>query len=414
MLKHMLHSMQKVMTTDQAAEGLGEVELRDTVNAPVKEVHIYGKSVQAITTGAQLFDASALLYKPNPPARVDIHDGTLIINTEGATSNSYITFKLHEVILSGSTVTICANNNDVSNSSESVVRFQGRDGVCGNCKLSEVPNAVKTIVIPFDVDQFQVRFDASDHVKDFVLKPMLCYGSQPISWEPYTGGIPAPNPDYSQKIKSASGKIISTNNIKQNEVILPELHGIPVESGGNHTENNGQQWICDELILYGDGSGKLIQRVGIDYLKKTLIREYNLMEISKELRFRNNGVSGKNVFIEALCDKFRYIKETTWGKDTLWIFSQAGSTSKEFSFRVPIDADKSTFFVENPITIYYVLEQAIETPLTTDQLHTFQYYTKISAESEVQPHMKVNCLKIRGGGYYLSSILHKIRRWCYA
>ena len=50
MLKHMLHSMQKVMTTDQAAEGLGEVELRDTVNAPVKEVHIYGKSVQAITT----------------------------------------------------------------------------------------------------------------------------------------------------------------------------------------------------------------------------------------------------------------------------------------------------------------------------------------------------------------------------
>lgn len=257
---------------------------------------------------------------------------------------------------------------------------------------------MKTIVIPFDVDQFQVRFDASDHVKDFVLKPMLCYGSQPISWEPYTGGIPAPNPDYSQKIKSASGKIISTNNIKQNEVILPELHGIPVESGGNHTENNGQQWICDELILYGDGSGKLIQRVGIDYLKKTLIREYNLMEISKELRFRNNGVSGKNVFIEALCDKFRYIKEMTWGKDTLWIFSQAGSTSEEFSFRVPIDADKSTFFVENPITIYYVLEQAIETPLTTDQLHTFQYYTKISAESEIQPHMKVNCLKIRGGG----------------
>lgn len=38
------------------------------------------------------------------------------------------------------------------------------------------------------------------------------------------------------------------------------LRGIPVSSGGNYTDENGQQWIADELIRYADGSGKLIRR----------------------------------------------------------------------------------------------------------------------------------------------------------
>lgn len=41
------------------------------------------------------------------------------------------------------------------------------------------------------------------------------------------------------------------------------LPGIPVESGGNYTDSNGQQWICDEVLKYADGSGEKIQRVGI-------------------------------------------------------------------------------------------------------------------------------------------------------
>ena len=35
------------------------------------------------------------------------------------------------------------------------------------------------------------------------------------------------------------------------------LCGIPVESGGNYTDSNGQQWICDELMYNADGTGKI-------------------------------------------------------------------------------------------------------------------------------------------------------------
>lgn len=38
------------------------------------------------------------------------------------------------------------------------------------------------------------------------------------------------------------------------------LCGIPVESGGNYTDSNGQQWVCDELIYNADGSGKVVKR----------------------------------------------------------------------------------------------------------------------------------------------------------
>ena len=38
------------------------------------------------------------------------------------------------------------------------------------------------------------------------------------------------------------------------------LPGIPVESGGNYTDAEGQQWICDEVDF---GRGKYVQRVKI-------------------------------------------------------------------------------------------------------------------------------------------------------
>lgn len=38
------------------------------------------------------------------------------------------------------------------------------------------------------------------------------------------------------------------------------LCGIPVSDGGNYTDSNGQQWVCDELIYNADGTGKVVKR----------------------------------------------------------------------------------------------------------------------------------------------------------
>lgn len=61
---------------------------------------------------------------------------------------------------------------------------------------------------------------------------------------------------------------VSTVNIQLSDDIdtqtctfFQTLRGIPVSSGGNYTDNNGQEWICDTIERYADGTGKLIQRV---------------------------------------------------------------------------------------------------------------------------------------------------------
>ena len=38
------------------------------------------------------------------------------------------------------------------------------------------------------------------------------------------------------------------------------LCGIPVESDGNYTDGNGQQWVADELVYNADGTGKIVKR----------------------------------------------------------------------------------------------------------------------------------------------------------
>ena len=64
---------------------------------------------------------------------------------------------------------------------------------------------------------------------------MINYGPSSLPWEPYksqTLTYPTPN----------------------------GLPGIPVDSGGNYTDAEGQEWICDEVDF---ASGKKIQRVGV-------------------------------------------------------------------------------------------------------------------------------------------------------
>ena len=77
-----------------------------------------------------------------------------------------------------------------------------------------------------------------------------------------------PTPEAPVEIESAgdSGNITVTlsDGAEQSQTLTyptPNgLPGIPVESGGNYTDADGQQWICDEVDF---GAGKKTQRVGV-------------------------------------------------------------------------------------------------------------------------------------------------------
>lgn len=54
------------------------------------------------------------------------------------------------------------------------------------------------------------------------------------------------------------------------------LAGLKVSSGGNYTDASGQQWICDEIVCNERGTGKRIQRIGIieSYASETINTAY--------------------------------------------------------------------------------------------------------------------------------------------
>ena len=75
-----------------------------------------------------------------------------------------------------------------------------------------------------------------------------------------------PTPTAPVDLVSAGGggnitiSVTSGNDSRSMTISTPNgLPGIPVTSGGNYTDANGQQWICDEIDL---ARGIYIQRVG--------------------------------------------------------------------------------------------------------------------------------------------------------
>ena len=108
-----------------------------------------------------------------------------------------------------------------------------------------------------DENSFALNFEATNGTEvNLVFRLMVNSGSTALPWEPYTGGIPGVNP-YAGEINVS----VSDGGTQSQTLTLSTpggLPGVPVDSGGNYTDESGQQWICDEIDLK---SGKYVQRV---------------------------------------------------------------------------------------------------------------------------------------------------------
>ena len=186
---------------------------------------------------------------------------------------------------------------------------------------------------------------------DTVIYPQIELGTVATSYEPY---------------KPAQTLIIPTPN---------GLPGIPVSSGGNYTDEKGQQWVCDEVDFK---KGVYVQRIG----KKT---------ISKDSFFKS-GLSTDDVNYFGLNNFFVHIG-TRGEKDVLMsncfvagIYQNFGALGKIFLgsasgnvIYFSVDAQKypdtETFkqwAVENGLMFLYQLTDIIETHLTAEGLAAYK------------------------------------------
>lgn len=254
---------------------------KNCAEAPFKDLQIYGRSEQMTTTGAQLIDINS--FQKNNDISVKIVNNysielTSTIKKDASDSSRlYLNVVIDADVLVGKTITMSYDgwNSNVPNEVAACGIMYNINGK-NNYESIFSDSRIKTVTIPLGAKDCKVRLflveNASATVKagtyTAIIKGlMICEGTVAKSWEPYTGGKPSPSPDYPQEIQSAGDDgnlsvIVKKPDNEQTQSVSFStsngLPGIPVTSGGNYTDENGQQWICDEVDL---GRGVYVQRV---------------------------------------------------------------------------------------------------------------------------------------------------------
>lgn len=172
----------------------------------------------------------------------------------------------------------------------------------------------------------------------------------------------------------------------QSLMVNHTLHGIPVTSGGDYTDENGQQWICDEIDFE---RGMYVQRV----IKKTFgasvneaWRVYNVAPNKTHTAYQESKLcADMKVFTGNAGDTAALISNK-YTAVTLTAVYNDGSQGISVSnvspaIRMSVDAclgysidEFKAWLKENPFELMYPLATPIEIPLTEEEI---AYYKKL-------------------------------------
>lgn len=144
------------------------------------------------------------------------------------------------------------------------------------------------------------------------------------------------------------------------------LPGIPVTKDGNYTDENGQQWVCDEIDLE---RGKYVQRV-----KEVNPADYDdwiLDDSTEPIRFKVNRIPdtiNERKRFEVLSNRFVFNSENKVGvsfayADEIYFYLPSTVTTVE---------QAKQWFVDNPTTLMYMLGTPIEINLTPEEIAAYK------------------------------------------
>lgn len=393
---------------DVEIAGEPPLTLENAIGKPLKGLMLYGKSTQKTTTGAQLLPPPSLGSQEKNGITIDcMEDGKIRISGIAETNTD---FYLSGLQLPAGTYTSSAGVNIDA----SVLRYALVTP--GGVPYYDVNGDYTTDTIAETIDVSLLLKVYAGKTIDLTVQPMLNAGSAPLPWEPYTGGHPSPSPDYPQKIESVGqGGIIGVEVRGENpnsayepqsmSIATPNgLPGIPVSSGGNYTDADGKQWICDEINFV---RGVYVQRIAKKLL--TSIGKYEAVStaISSKKRIRITDVPEKAVLPAKTADTIGAVMAD---------FLFASSANKTYKCNEGISVEikggisfyiesiqtveqAQEYFKDNPMTLYYALAAPIESPITSDQLaaykqlHTYKGTTIIDNDAGAYMSVKYEKMK---------------------
>lgn len=186
----------------------------------------------------------------------------------------------------------------------------------------------------------------------------------------YEGTLHAIAENIQMECGSGATDFVPYQDLRSTPLSTPNgLPGIPVDSGGNYTDSNGQKWVCDEMDFK---RGKYVQRI-----KKVVFNgseDWNLESISQKgfANFYVRNLSGIRANSNVLSNQFR--NQTTLISET----TEEGIANLTTLY-VRIDktkADNANKFKEilktNNLEICYQLATPIETDIPEETMTAYR------------------------------------------
>ena len=229
------------------ASSQGKTHLADSDNGKIMDMMVYGKSEQKQYSGKNLLNPTLGTTTQNGVICTANGDGTYTIKGTNNSSNELI-FSLivaddekkifYNSLIGKKVKFIVESGSTISNS-------LGRICFCfynktENKFFKETYNGGNiTVPTGYDFAFVDIHVNAGQTIPETILKPMITTDLTATydDFEPYTGGIPSPNPDYPQEIKSVVNptvKIVGKNLLNATLQTITQ-NGVTCTNNGDGT-----------------------------------------------------------------------------------------------------------------------------------------------------------------------------------
>lgn len=279
------------------ASSQGETHLADSDNGKIQDMMVYGKSEQKQYSGKNLLNPTLQTTTQNGVTCTNNGDGTYTVNgTATGIAVFVVYYNFADVYGSASSLKMvgCPSGGSAQKYFLRSYRKGGNPEI-----LDEYGSGISIGSFKESESYIAIIVKSGATVNNLIFKPMLTTDTTATyaDFEPYTGGIPSPNPDYPQEIKSVVNPTVKVcgKNLWDNFKTL---------SSGNVEQKNGTYIATTDTMQVdvtpsSNGSRPLLLKANNTYtfsLKTTVSTSgnryvclrYTNGEI-KDIRFINNN-----------------------------------------------------------------------------------------------------------------------------
>lgn len=249
------------------ASNQGETHFADSDNGKIMDMMLYGKSSQFTTTGKNLANGQNINCFINSAADTvgnSINDIGMVIDASKLTNVSISTRSIQDRYRFACADTVPTRGNPIT---------------CYNGAVKDGTKDSYTI----DTTGYNYLFINATKLEDIQVEK----GSVSTSYEPYTGGIPSPSPDYPQEIKSVVNPTVKVcgKNLLQPNLKFKDRVKINIKKGTRLT------LICKNGVVSHGGNLRLgTADGGVEWFG------FDAGAVKQQTLLRNNVVSLEYLF----------------------------------------------------------------------------------------------------------------------